>query len=269
MKKILALVGSRRKLANGEILLKEVASSIGEEYELELLKLTDLKLEPCRGCYVCLMPGKKCPIDDGLYYLVDKIKEADGIIIAAPDYVLGPAAVTKLLADRAIALGQLYDDLANKPCVVISTYGIKGWEGYTLAGLNTIARVLGFNLKDSHIFLGALPGEGILGEGAVERAREMGKALFGEARKPNNGECPTCWSDIWKFEGTNTAVCPICGQKATLSLGENGIQWTFDEPSTRFEVEHLKEHFQVLLRDMAKDFIERREELAEVRNRYK
>lgn len=34
VKKILALVASQRKLANGEIIAKEIAASIEEEYEL-------------------------------------------------------------------------------------------------------------------------------------------------------------------------------------------------------------------------------------------
>lgn len=269
MKKILALVASQRKLANGEIIIKEVAASVGDEYELELLRLTDLELDPCRGCYVCLMPGKKCPIDDGLYYLLERIKAADGIIIAAPDYVLGPAAITKVLADRMIAVDQCLDELWGKPCVVIGTYGIEGWEGYTLSALNSLARFMGFDLKDSHMFVGALPGEGISGEGALERAKEMGQALFGESRKAREGECPTCWSDIWKFPAPNTAVCPICGQTATLSMGYEGIKWSYNESGQRFNKEYLKEHFQVWLKGKVQEFISRRKELGEVRDKYK
>lgn len=269
MKRILALIASQRKLANGEIIAKEVAASIGEEYELELVRLTDLNLDPCRACYVCLVPDKQCPIDDGLYYLIEKIKEADGIIIASPEYVLGPAAITKVLTDRMIAIAQDIDGLWGKPCVVIGTYGIKGWEGYTMTALNSLTRFMGFDLKDSHLFLGALPGEGIIGEGALERAREMGKALFGEGRKARKGECPTCWSDVWRFERPDTAVCPICNQKATLSMGESGIKWTYGEAGTRFEKEHLKEHFQVWLKEQVEEFIKRRKELGEVKNRYK
>lgn len=269
MKKILALVASQRKLANGEIIIKEVASSIGEDCELELVRMADLKLDLCRGCYVCLMPNKKCPINDDLYYLVEKIKSADGIIIAAPCYALGPAAVTKVLLDRIIALAQFIDDLWNKPCVVIGTTGIESWEGYTLSVLNSLARFMGFNLKDSHMFIGALPGEGISAEGALDRAREMGRALFGEGRKAKEGECPTCWSDIWKFKSLDTAVCPICGQTAALSLGKEGIQWVYGEAGTRLDKEHLKEHFQVWLREKVNEFISRRKELGEIRDKYK
>ncbi len=269
MKRILALIASQRKLANGEIIAKEVASSIGEEYELELVKLADLKLEPCKGCYACLSTSKVCNIDDDLNYLVEKIKAADGIIIASPCYILGPAAIVKLLGDRMIAIAQHIDELRNKPCVVIGTSGIEGWEGYTLSALNSIARFMGFDLKDSHMFIGALPGEGITRDGAIERAKEMGESLFGEMRKAKAGECPNCWSDIWKFSIPNTAICTICGQTATLILGENGIEWNYGEASTRFDKEHLKEHFQVWLSEQVQEFISRRKELGDIRRRYK
>ena len=269
MKKILGLVASQRKLANGEILTKEVAAATGEDYQLELLRLADLKLDLCRGCYTCLTPGKQCPMGDDLYYLVEKIKAADGIILSAPCYALGPAAVTKVLVDRIIALAQFLDDLWAKPCVIIATAGIEGWEGYTLSALNAEARFMGFDLKDSHMFMGALPGEGVLGEGALARAREMGQALFGQARQVGEGECPTCWSEIWKFPQPGTAVCPICGQTAKLVAEEKGIVWIYGESDSMFDKEHLKDHFQGWLCGKVQEFISRRKELTEVRNRYK
>ena len=269
MKKILGLVASQRKLGNGEILTKEVAAAAGEDSELELIRLADLKLDLCRGCYTCLIPEKQCPLDDDLYFLVEKIMAADGIIISAPCYALGPAAVTKKLADRIIALAQFIDDFWGKPCVVITTAGIKGWEGYTLSAVNAMARFIGFELKDSHMFVGALPGEGIMGEGSLTRAREMGKALFGQARQAGSGECPTCWSEIWKFPEPDTAVCTICGQTATLVAGEEGIKWVYGNPSRMFDKEHLEEHFLNWLRGKVQEYMSRRKELAVVRNRYK
>jgi multimeric flavodoxin WrbA len=268
MKKILALSASHRNLGNGEILIKEVANSIGEEYKLEILRLTDLKLDVCKGCYACLGSNKQCCINDDLYYIVEKIKEADGIIIATPCYALGPAAIIKVLADRIIAIAQSIDDIWDKPCVVIGTYGIEGWDGYTLSAVNSLVGFMGFNLKDSHMFIGALPGEGILEEGALDKTRQMGKTLFGEPRKPRSGECPNCGSDIWKFPTTNTAVCAICGQVANLSMDDE-IIWSYNEPSERFDKQHLKEHFQIWLGGQVQEYISRRKELGEIRNKYK
>ena len=269
MKKILGLIASKRKLANGEIIAKEVAAAAGDHCQLEIVRLAELKLELCRGCYVCLAPDKQCPVNDDLYFLLEKIRTADGIILAAPCYALGPAAVTKVLSDRIIALAQYIDDLWGKPCVVIATAGIEGWEGYTLSALNAMIRFIGLDLKDSRMFLGALPGDGILREGALTRAGEMGQALFGKARQSGIGECPVCWSEIWKFPEPATAVCSICGQTASLIAGEKEIQWVYGVSSGRFEKENLKAHFHGWLSDKVQEFMTRRKELAAVRNRYK
>ena len=249
-------------------MVKEAVSAVGEECHLDLLRLADLKFGLCRGCYTCLAPDKLCPVDDGLYYLVDKIKAADAIILAAPCYALGPAAVTKLFGDRILALRQFIDDFWGKPCIVIATAGIEGYEGYTLSALTTMVKSMGFDLKDSHMFIGALPGEGVLREGALDRVHKMGQALFGQARPPKEGECPTCLSEIWKFVDSKTIFCPACGQKASLVVTDSGVQWVYGESGKRFDKATLEEHQRWLI-GRVQEFISRRKELAEVRNRYK
>ncbi|HZK54010.1 MAG TPA: flavodoxin family protein [Desulfosporosinus sp.] len=269
MKKILGLVASQRKIANGEILIKEAAASIGEDFELELIRLPELNLQPCRACYACLASDQCCPVKDDLYFLLDKIKEADGIILSAPCYALGPAAIIKLFGDRIIALAQQLDVLWGKPCVIIGTTGIKGWEGYTLSALIANARFIGFDVKDAYVFLGALPGQALDNATSFKRIRAMGATLFSVPRQPEEGQCPTCWSDIWKFPESNHAVCPLCGQEATICASENGLQWDFGPTGQRFQKEALTEHFQVWLKDQVREFLDRRKELSEIRNCYK
>lgn len=269
MKKILGIIASRRKIANGEILLKEACTAAEEEYQLELIRLPDLNLEPCKGCYSCLIPGKLCPLGDDLYYLADKIKAADGVIVSSPCYVLGPAAITKLFSDRTIALAQFLDDFWGKPCVIIGTAGIKGWEVYTMSALMMMARSIGFDVKDAHMFMGALPGEAVETEGALPRIRQLGKALFGEKRAAENGQCPTCWSDLWKFPKPDKAICPICGQEARLIIHDSAVGWEYGPCGPRLGYEKLKEHFQKWLPQKAQEYGARRKELELVRNRYK
>lgn len=269
MKRILGLVASQRKTANGEILIKEAATSIGDEFELELIRLPELNLQPCKACYACLVADQRCPLKDDLYFLFEKIKEADGLIFSAPCYALGPAAITKLFGDRIIALTQHMDELWGKPCVIIGTTGIKGWEGYTLSALIANARFLGFAVKDAHMFLGALPGEALVNEQSLQRIRALGASLFSEPRLPESGQCPSCWSEVWKFPEPDHAVCPLCGQEANLLFSENGIQWEFGPAGQRFEKEALTEHFQVWLKSQVQEFGNRRKELSEIRNRYK
>ncbi|MHB1653078.1 MAG: flavodoxin family protein [Desulfitobacteriaceae bacterium] len=269
MKTVLGLVSSQRKLANGEILVKEAVAALGSEYELKLIRLPDLKIEPCRGCYSCLIPEKRCPIDDDLYFLAEEMKKADGIILSAPCYALGPAAITKLLGDRIIALTQLLEEFWGKPCVIIGTAGIEGWEGYTLSALVNGARFLGLDVRDAYMFLGALPGEALEREGALARVQRLGLALWGPARQAEKGQCPTCWSEIWKFSEPGHVVCPFCGQKAQLVQAEDGVRWEYGERGKRFEKDHLKEHFHAWLQGKMQEYMLRRKDLAGIRNHYK
>ncbi|MHB8126673.1 MAG: flavodoxin family protein [Desulfitobacteriaceae bacterium] len=268
IKTILGLVGSQRKVANGEILLKEVASSCGEDYKLELIRLPELKLEPCRACYACLEPGKLCPIKDDLYFLCEKIKMADGIILAAPSYFLGPAAITKLWSDRTIAIAQRLEDFWDKPIIIIATAGIKGWEGYTLSALIAIARFMGLKIKDAKMFIGALPGETLENSVIRQQVKAMGKALFGIPSEIESGRCPTCCSEIWKFPKPNFAVCPLCAQEAILEFQEDEVKWVFGPSGKRFDHLSLEHHFLEFLPLKVKEYIERRKELALIRNPY-
>jgi hypothetical protein len=176
--------------------------------------------------------------------------------------------VTKLLGDRILALGQLLDEFWGKPCLVIATAGIPGWEGYTLSALNALVRLMGFNLKDIHMFIGALPGEVVQREGALDRVHEMGRALFGQARPARVGECPTCWSEAWQFADPKTVVCSACGQKVRLVVTDSGIQWVYGESGKKFDKAVLEYHNKHYLPGKVQEFISRRTELAEVRNRY-
>lgn len=268
MRKILGLVGSQRKTANGEIMLKEAASAAGEDCQLELIRLAEWRFKVCKGCFACLGRSGSCPLDDDLYPLIERIKAADGIILAAPCYALGPAAITKLIGDRILVLNQYLDDFWGKPCVIIGTAGTQGWEGYTLSALINQVRLMGFALKDACMFIGGLPGEALLPEKAKERARLLGSRLFGAARSSVKGECPNCWSDIWKFPQPDTALCPLCGQTAKLAVEGGVLRWSFGSQSERLGKEMIRHHSEEL-KGRVKEYLLRRNELEVVRKAYK
>lgn len=271
MAKILGIIGSQRRLGNGEILVKAAAQAAGSEHSLELLRLADFNLLPCKACYKCTQPGNLCPLDDDLYYIIDKMVEADGIIISSPTYVRGLAAIIKMLGERVIAIDQRLDDLWKKPCIVIVTHGPKGDEGYALTATLAMTRMMGLDVKDAYSFLGALPGEAMISEENFERIKRMGASLFGEPRQPENGECPYCWSDVWKFPQPNLAVCPICLLEAHLSADATGaITVKYGESPTQvFGYDWLYDHFKADLARGVGEFQEKRAALKLIRDRYK
>lgn len=70
MKKILGIIGSPRKLGNCEIMVKEISRQISIPHELNLLRLQDFNILPCRGCYTCLLKNGQCVLDDHLNLLL-------------------------------------------------------------------------------------------------------------------------------------------------------------------------------------------------------
>lgn len=85
---ILALVGSPRKGGNTDILVDRViqgAKSQGQEINVEKIYINDLNLQPCRGDESCRKTGK-CIISDDMAEVLEKIKQADALILGSPLY---------------------------------------------------------------------------------------------------------------------------------------------------------------------------------------
>ncbi len=77
--KILALVGSYRRNGNSDILAKEALMGAEEAgAEVELLHLTDYKIEACQGFGLCLFRKEGCHIEDDVKEIWSKIEAADG-----------------------------------------------------------------------------------------------------------------------------------------------------------------------------------------------
>ena len=100
MIKILFINGSPRKNGNTEIILREIIGSAKREgADAEIINLVDFTLEPCNGCETCLETGS-CIINDDVEKIFEKIKEADGVIIASSVYFFNATAQLKTFIDR-------------------------------------------------------------------------------------------------------------------------------------------------------------------------
>jgi len=90
--KLLAIVGSQREYGNSFLLTKEALKSF-EEIEYEIVQLADKEIKFCNVCGKCV--SNECPLQDDFNEILEKMKEADGIIFAYPKYLFG--VPTKLL----------------------------------------------------------------------------------------------------------------------------------------------------------------------------
>ena len=97
---VLGLACSPRRDGNStRLLLEAMETAKLEGHTTELLYLSDLKISPCQGCNACSAKGI-CVIKDDILKLREKLVQADRLIIAAPIFMMGLNAQTKIIIDR-------------------------------------------------------------------------------------------------------------------------------------------------------------------------
>lgn len=93
----------------------------GDFEEIHLMKE---EIPLCHGCYNCIVGGEdKCPHSDKIRPIIDKIRDADGIIIACPVYAMNVTALLKNFFDHTAYLYHRPDFFTKKALVVVSTAG--------------------------------------------------------------------------------------------------------------------------------------------------
>ncbi len=99
--KIVGILGSPRNQGNTVMLLDAALAAAKEAgAQTEKLGVSDLELKFCIACGKCYATGQ-CIYDDGVTMLQAKMMEADGIILASPNYIRSVSAQLKTLMDRS------------------------------------------------------------------------------------------------------------------------------------------------------------------------
>lgn len=278
MADILGLVGSARRWGNSELLVRQVLRGAqAEGTAIQMIRLTDLDLESCIGCMRCVIGGKPCPLDDDMNWLVETIQGADALVLAAPTYFLGPAAVIKLVLDRLLMVtGQMVEapPESGRPAVSIATAGLEGWRGVTLPFLNALVAAFGFQPIESLTAVAPGPGEVLLDKDLMERVLAMGHRLgCGEmelAPAPPN-VCPVCRCDAFVLNGTR-AVCPVCAREASVEIDGDEVVLHFGSDAAddhRWTPERLTTHMVEWVMATGPRFMAHRREIKAQRKPYR
>jgi multimeric flavodoxin WrbA len=270
MKRVLGIIASPRKLGNSEILTKAAMAATGADNQLNLIRLTELDIRPCKACYSCLPKDKPCVIKDDLSFLLEEIRLADAVVLAAPCYSLGPNSTIKAFQDRFLSVENKHEQYAGKPCLTITTYGVSGWSGYTEAALNLTAKLFNWRLVDCESFLGANPASVLEDPVNLKRVQQMGRALFepGYRRISRANECPVCWSDILRFDGKNV-ICPLCGTKGEIIVEGEEVKLKFSpEVNYRWSKVGIQQHLG-FLNDKKQEFLANRKLYKELQQPYR
>lgn len=172
---ILIINASPRKKGITTALLNELQTAINPVYNTEVVRIQDLKIEPCIGCLKC-RPDNTCilPHDDA-HILGEKIRNSDLLIIGSPVYWGNIPGPLKTFFDRSVPLFEYCEakairyiprpQLKNKKAVLIVSGGtpfplnlLHSQSRGTLRSLKTILKSGGIrissivNVPDSYNF---------------------------------------------------------------------------------------------------------------------
>lgn len=103
-KKVLILSGSPRKNGNSDILCDEFMRGAEESgNRVEKIRVAEKNIGYCKGCYYCKNSGGECVIKDDMAEVLQKMIDADVIVLASPVYFYSIAAQLKAVIDRTVA----------------------------------------------------------------------------------------------------------------------------------------------------------------------
>ncbi|WOF15229.1 flavodoxin family protein [Methanoplanus sp. FWC-SCC4] len=98
---VVGFATSPRRHGNSEDLLDYVLGFMAKEEDVitEKIALSEYDVKPCRGCNSCEKNGI-CVIKDDVAGLLQKIIDADVVILSSPIYCMGLCSQAKALVDR-------------------------------------------------------------------------------------------------------------------------------------------------------------------------
>lgn len=269
--------------ANGECkkylsIAIEEAKAAGAQ--TEIVDTIGMKINRCLGCGACsrmLESGTKqikCIQKDDYEALADQVLEADGIIVAAPVYVLAPVGQLKDFLDRfGPAHDKAYmlfenalreDTQGNIPleknCLkrhLVSYISIGGaatdhWVSFGLSQLNLFGMSLNMKVVDQMNAHGIWRSKEMQ-EQTIADAKHMGRRMVDAYDKKNSeitwesdpGVCPVCHCNEMTLNGTDTVCCPVCGIYGALKMDGHRVSVEFSEEEknrSRLRLNGVLEH---------------------------
>jgi len=115
--KVVAFNGSARKDGNTAILIRKVFAELESEgIETELFQLAGKPIKGCIACGKCYKnKDKRCAVDnDVMNECIEKMVEADGIILGSPTYFADVSTEMKALIDRAGFVARANSDMFQR-----------------------------------------------------------------------------------------------------------------------------------------------------------
>jgi len=187
--KILGISASPRIGGNTDIVVKQILESASEEgAEVEFISLAGKTINPCVACDSCVKTGK-CRYDDDVLPILEKVSEADGVVIGSPVYFGDTPSQLKALIDRERVIRHKWGSFDGKVGASVAV----AWKWGHVKTLETINTFFTVN-KMTLTGIGGVPGIGLMvfarekgevagNEEALKSAHALGKRVVETTKK--------------------------------------------------------------------------------------
>ena len=146
-------------------------------HEVEILRVAALKIAPCSACYFCRTHGGKCAYADDMAQVLQKMIDADVLVLASPVYFYSIDAQLKAVIDRTVAR---WLEVRNKEFYYIVTMA----DEDIASADTTLACLRGYaDCVQGAVEKGVIIGNGVYEPGKVQatpamsQTYEMGKSV--------------------------------------------------------------------------------------------
>ena len=181
--KVIAFNGSARKEGNTAVLLNLVLDELkAEGIETEMYSLAGKPIQGCIACMKCFeKKNRRCNVDkDIVNECIQKMIEADGILLGSPTYFADVSASMKALIERCGMVGKANADLYKRK-VGAAVVAVRRAGGiHVFNSLNYFFTISGMIIPGSsywNVGIGRTPGE-VKGDAeGIQTMKDLGRNM--------------------------------------------------------------------------------------------
>jgi len=188
--KVVAFNGSPRKEGNTYLSIGIVLEELRKEgIETEVVQLGTSNIKGCKACFKCFEnKDRRCIQNDDLNSFVEKMTEADGIIIGSPTYFANVSTEVKALIDRAGLVSRANNYLFKRKvgAAVVAVRRAGGTDVYS--SINYFFGIGHMIIPGSsywNLGFGRTPGEVMKDEEGIVTFRDLGQNMAWLLKKLN------------------------------------------------------------------------------------
>jgi multimeric flavodoxin WrbA len=190
--KVIAFNGSARKEGNTSILLNMVFDELKVEgIETEIYTLAGKPIQGCVACYKCFEnKNKRCAVEkDIINECIQKMLEADGILLGSPTYFADVSAGMKALIERCGMVSRANGDMFKRKVGAGVVAVRRAGAMHVFHSLNSFFLISQMIIPGSsywNLAIGRQPGEVNSDLEGVQTMRNLGKNMAWLLKKINS-----------------------------------------------------------------------------------